>query len=83
MTGPSGEFGVDRREIRAREREQGRAYTPIIALTANVMAHQVKEYSAAGMDGVIAKPIEVEQLFSLLQEVLDRQSEPLSLASTA
>jgi CheY-like chemotaxis protein len=30
---------------------------PIIALTANVMAHQQTEYIAAGMNGVVAKPI--------------------------
>ncbi|MDB5470702.1 MAG: Autoinducer 2 sensor kinase/phosphatase LuxQ [Caulobacter sp.] len=30
---------------------------PILALTANVMAHQVEAYRAAGMDGVVAKPI--------------------------
>jgi PAS domain S-box-containing protein len=33
------------------------ARTPIIALTANVMAHQRASYRAAGMDGVAAKPI--------------------------
>ena len=33
------------------------AGTPIIALTANVMAHQRASYGAAGMDGVVAKPI--------------------------
>jgi len=31
--------------------------TPIIALTANVMAHQKDSYRAAGMDGVAGKPI--------------------------
>ncbi|MDP3491677.1 MAG: ATP-binding protein [Hyphomonadaceae bacterium] len=30
---------------------------PIIGLTANVMEHQRTEYLAAGMDGVVAKPI--------------------------
>jgi CheY-like chemotaxis protein len=33
------------------------ARSPIIALTANVMAHQRASYRAAGMDGVAAKPI--------------------------
>jgi PAS domain S-box-containing protein len=33
------------------------ARVPIIALTANVMAHQRASYRAAGMDGVAAKPI--------------------------
>jgi PAS domain S-box-containing protein len=31
--------------------------TPIIALTANVLAHQRAAYLAAGMDGMVAKPI--------------------------
>jgi len=33
------------------------ARTPIIGLTANAMAHQRLEYLAAGMNGVVAKPI--------------------------
>ncbi|PZR34395.1 PAS domain-containing sensor histidine kinase [Caulobacter segnis] len=43
------------RRIRAFAGPAGR--TPIIALTANVMAHQRAAYLAAGMDGVAAKPI--------------------------
>jgi PAS domain S-box-containing protein len=43
------------RRIRALPGAAGR--TPIIALTANVMAHQQAAYRAAGMDGVAAKPI--------------------------
>lgn len=46
------------RELRRREAALGRARTPVIALTANVMAHQVSAYRAAGMDGCIGKPIE-------------------------
>ena len=33
------------------------AKTPILAMTANVMSHQIVQYRAAGMDGVIAKPL--------------------------
>ena len=43
------------RRIRALPGPAARA--PIIALTANVMAHQRASYRAAGMDGVAAKPI--------------------------
>jgi len=57
--------------IRGREAAEGRLRTPIIALTANAMAHQVAEYAAAGMDGFVAKPIEVARLFDALQVVLD------------
>jgi CheY-like chemotaxis protein len=58
------------RAIREAEAAAGRARTPIVALTANAMSHQVAEYAAAGMDGVIAKPIRVEELFGMLQSVL-------------
>ena len=43
------------RRIRAAGGVNGR--TPIIALTANVLSHQRAEYLAAGMDGVVGKPI--------------------------
>ena len=33
------------------------AHTPIVALTANVLAHQRDAYLQAGMDGVVGKPI--------------------------
>jgi len=33
------------------------ARTPILALTANVLSHQRETYLAAGMDGVVGKPI--------------------------
>jgi len=52
--------------IRAREAELGRRRTPIIALTANAMKHQVDEYLAAGMDGLISKPINISELFGAM-----------------
>ena len=55
--------------IRAREVQTGRARTPIIALTANAMSHQVSQYLAAGMDGHLSKPIEIARLFEVLQGV--------------
>jgi CheY-like chemotaxis protein len=57
--------------IRQREAAEGRPRTPIIALTANAMAHQVAEYMAAGMDGFVAKPIEVGRLFEALQLAIE------------
>ncbi len=54
------------RQIRRREAETGRAATPIIALTANVMHHQVQDYLAAGMNGVVAKPVQIEELFNAI-----------------
>ncbi len=60
------------REIRARETETGRARTPILAVTANAMIHQVAEYEAAGMDGMAPKPID----FSALLQAMERALEP-------
>ena len=63
------------RAIRAEERATGRARTPIIALTANAMAHQVAEYRACGMDDFVAKPIEIGQLFAAMERVLGEADE--------
>ena len=40
-----------------REMQGHPATTPIVALTANVLAHQRQSYLEAGMDGVVGKPI--------------------------
>ena len=57
------------RAIRAREAQTGAAPTPIVALTANAMSHQIKGYLAAGMNDILAKPIEVAQLYQALAAV--------------
>ncbi|HEY3887035.1 MAG TPA: ATP-binding protein [Caulobacteraceae bacterium] len=58
------------RAIREQERDSGRPRTPIIALTANVMSHQLADYIAAGMDGHVAKPIEAARLYEALEALL-------------
>jgi CheY-like chemotaxis protein len=58
------------RLIRAEEAAAGRARTPIIALTANAMSHQVAEYFAVGMDGFVAKPIDVARLVAAMEDAL-------------
>ncbi|HZZ88998.1 MAG TPA: ATP-binding protein [Caulobacteraceae bacterium] len=58
------------RFIREREAAQRRRRTPIVALTANAMTHQVNEYLAAGMDGFVAKPIQVDRLFAALEAAM-------------
>ena len=59
------------REIRAAEARTGRRRTPIIALSANAMVHQVKEYLNAGMDMHVAKPIQLAKLHQALERVLN------------
>jgi signal transduction histidine kinase/CheY-like chemotaxis protein len=53
-------------EIRRREAQACAGRTPIVALSANVMKHQVAEYLAAGMDAHLAKPINVASLYDAL-----------------
>ena len=69
--------------IRARERAEGRPRTPIVALTANAMAHQVSEYLQSGMDDFVAKPIEAGQLYAVIQSALDRAQAPAARSATA
>jgi len=57
-------------EIRERERSEGLRRTPIIALTANVMRHQVEAYARAGMDGCVSKPIEISELLIAIESAL-------------
>jgi CheY-like chemotaxis protein len=65
------------RRIRAREAETGRARTPIVALTANAMPHQVEEYLDAGMDGHVSKPIDAGELYGVLVAIAEQaKSEP-------
>jgi PAS domain S-box-containing protein len=58
------------RRIRRLEAARQRVPTPILALSANVMAHQVAEYHAAGMDGVVEKPIDIAVLFATINAAL-------------
>ena len=56
--------------IRDREAATGRRRTPIVALTANAMAHQIAAYTDAGMDSHVAKPIDAKRLFQVLEQTL-------------
>jgi PAS domain S-box-containing protein len=68
--------GVDGPEAtrRIRAMPAPAAQTPIIALTANVLAHQRQEYLDAGMDGVVAKPISPAALLTEIARL--SRSEP-------
>lgn len=54
------------------------AQTPIIALTANAMVHQRAEYAAAGMNGMVAKPISAPALLTEIARLL--ADEPAEVA---
>ena len=73
--------GMDGVEAARRIRALGgdAAATPIVAMTANVMKHQVQGYIAAGMDGAVAKPLNPA---SLVAEVA-RLMAPTTRAASA
>jgi signal transduction histidine kinase/CheY-like chemotaxis protein len=58
------------RVIRTREVAEGRARTPILAVTASVLNHETDRYLAAGMDGFVAKPIGAQRLVAALDAAL-------------
>ena len=59
------------RDIRRLEAERGLPPTRIVALTANAAPAQVSEYEAAGMDGVVPKPIMIDELHAALVDARD------------
>jgi CheY-like chemotaxis protein len=71
------------RNIRQLEAASGRPPVPIIALTANVLSHQVAAYRQAGMDAHVAKPIDAGVLFQTISEVLEQASGPDADADAA
>jgi signal transduction histidine kinase/CheY-like chemotaxis protein len=58
------------KDIRRREALSRRARTPVIALTANAMSHQVEALMADGFDAHVSKPIEVAVLFAAIEAAL-------------
>ena len=46
----------------------------LIAMTANAFEEDKRDAIAAGMNGHIAKPIQVDKLLSILSEVIRKQS---------
>ena len=56
--------------IRLREQETGRRRTPIIAVTASAMTHQLEEFTAVGMDGVAPKPVNMASLLRMIEQAV-------------
>lgn len=62
--------------IRAFERDQNRKPTPVLALTANNMAHQIEEYRKAGFSGHVPKPIDAMELIWSIRHQLPERGKP-------
>ena len=58
------------RAIRAGEHPEAKTM-PIIAMTANAFVEDVREAIESGMDAHIAKPVQIDNLKSTIQQVLD------------
>jgi two-component system sensor histidine kinase/response regulator len=56
------------REIRRREREEGRERTPIIALTAHALKDDLQKSLDAGCDAHLTKPISKQVLLEAIQK---------------
>lgn len=63
------------RLIRELEQAEGRCRTAVIALTANAMPHHVAEYRAAGLDAVVAKPIDLGLLVQAMNAAMSPDGE--------
>ena len=71
------------RAIRDTEASSGRRRTPIVALTANAMAHHVSQYLAAGMDTHVSKPIQATMLYEALSWAADEAERHASAQPSA
>jgi signal transduction histidine kinase/CheY-like chemotaxis protein len=69
--------------IRAAEAQEGRARTPVIALTANVTKGEAERCLAAGMDDFLGKPVSIAQLAARLRIWLPHVPFPVAPAPAA
>ena len=68
--------------IRAREQASG-GHIPVIAMTAHALIGDHERCMAAGMDGYVAKPIRMQELFSVMEGLMERFPMKGSLARNA
>jgi two-component system sensor histidine kinase/response regulator len=55
--------------MRASEKEDAKTIK-IVAMTANVMQEDVRRVQEAGMDGHIGKPLDIQELYQVIQKML-------------
>ena len=67
--------------IRARETENGRRRTPIVALTADALETGMRACKDAGMDGFLTKPVDPAQLDDMFSSLIAEASLPRTAAA--
>ena len=68
-------------DLRSARQEDGRTMPPVIAMTANIMAHQVESYIEAGFVDTLAKPLRQDVLVQAVSDAVSEASR--SVAKTA
>jgi len=69
------------RAIRAAEANSARPRSRIVALTADVMTHHLEEYRQAGVDAVVAKPIQFDELEQAIRSCVRLEADAHTCAS--
>jgi CheY-like chemotaxis protein len=64
-----------------RAKEAGHRRTPIVAVTANAMSADREKCLAAGMDAFLPKPIKIDSLADVLEQILGQPIESTSTIS--
>ncbi|GLK59092.1 hybrid sensor histidine kinase/response regulator [Azotobacter vinelandii] len=62
-------------QLRAWEASELRPHTPIVALTAHILSEHREHAQRVGMDGHLAKPVELSQLRALIEHWVERKEE--------
>lgn len=70
------------KELHKMWESNGQRALPIIALTANALEDQVKEYFNAGVDGYVSKPIRGVELYSAIEELIQKPELKKSLMAS-
>jgi CheY-like chemotaxis protein len=67
--------GVEAATIIRTEEKQTGFHLPIIAMTANAMSGDREKYLRVGMDGYVSKPIDRDQLFREIINLVKQRKE--------
>ena len=70
------------KELHKMWESKGQRALPIIALTANALEDQVKEYFKAGVDGYVSKPIRGVELYTAIEELIQKPEQKKSLMAS-